>query len=149
LLPATASAIRRYLGSNLVKGIGPVLAARMVDRFGEETLNIIESSPASLTEVPGIGPSRVKQIQKAWDAQREVREVMLFLQGQGVSSAYATRIYKAYGQEAIGVVSNNPYRLAQDIRGIGFKTADKIAQQAGDGPLVSLTGSGGPEARHE
>jgi exodeoxyribonuclease V alpha subunit len=147
LLPATANAIRRHLASSLVnairrhltsslvKGIGPVLAGRMVDRFGDKTLDIIESSPASLTEVPGIGPSRIKQIQKVWEAQREVREVMLFLQGNGVSSAYATRIYKAYGQEAITIVRNNPYRLAQDIRGIGFKTADKIAQQLGMDPL--------------
>lgn len=131
LLPATANAIRRYLSSTLVKGIGPVLAGRMVNHFGNQTLEVIENSPANLTEVPGIGLSRVKHIQKAWEAQREVREVMLFLQGNGVSSAYATRIYKTYGQEAIKIVKENPYRLAQDIRGIGFKTADKIAQQMG------------------
>jgi exodeoxyribonuclease V alpha subunit len=135
LLPATANAIRRYLSSSLVKGIGPVLAGRMVDHFGDQTLDVIENSSGRLTEVPGIGPSRVKQIQKAWDAQREVREVMLFLQGNGVSSTYATRIYKAYAQEAIKIVKENPYRLAQDIRGIGFKTADKIAQQLGMDPL--------------
>ena len=135
LLPATANAIRRYLSSSLVKGIGPVLAGRMADRFGDQTLDVIENSAGRLTEVPGIGPSRVKQIQQAWEAQREVREVMLFLQGNGVSSAYATRIYKAYGQEAIRIVKENPYRLAQDIRGIGFKTADKIAQQLGIDPL--------------
>lgn len=135
LLPATANAIKRYLGSSLIKGIGPVLASRMVDRFGTDTLDIIENSPERLTEVQGIGPSRAKSIQKAWEAQREVKEVMLFLQGNGVSSAYATRIYKAYGQDSIKVVKENPYRLAQDIRGIGFKTADKIAQQIGIDPL--------------
>jgi exodeoxyribonuclease V alpha subunit len=142
LLPATANAIRRYLASNLVKGIGPVLAGRLVERFGDKTLDIIEGSPARLTEVPGIGPSRIKQIQKAWEAQREVREVMLFLQGNGVSSAYGTRIYKAYGREAITVVRNNPYQLAHDIRGIGFKTADKIAQQLGMDPMSPFRAQG-------
>jgi exodeoxyribonuclease V alpha subunit len=130
-VPATANAIKRYLSSNLVKGIGPVMAGRLVDRFGDDTLEVIENSPDRLTEVPGIGPRRVKSVQTAWEAQREVREVMLFLQGHGVSSAYATRIYRAYGQDSISVVKENPYRLAQDIRGIGFKTADRIAQDIG------------------
>jgi len=134
LLPATASAIRRYLASNLVPGIGPVLAGRLVDQFGEDTLSVIEDSPDRLSQVPGIGTSRVRRIQKAWEAQQEVRRVMLFLQGNGVSAAYATRIYKTYGQAAVGVVKQNPYRLAQDIRGIGFKTADKIAQEMGIDP---------------
>ena len=130
-VPATANAIKRYLSSNLVKGIGPVMAGRLVDMFGDETLQIIEESPERLSEVPGIGPKRVQGIQTAWDQQREVREVMLFLQGHGVSSAYATRIYKTYGQESVGIVKVNPYRLAQDIRGIGFLTADRIAQEIG------------------
>ncbi len=134
LLPATANAIRRYLASNLVKGIGPVMAGRLVDRFGDDTLQVIEESPQRLGEVPGIGPHRIKNIQKAWEAQQEVREVMLFVQGNGVSSAYATRIYKTYGQGAVAVVQENPYRLAQDIRGIGFKTADRIAQELGIDP---------------
>jgi len=134
-LPASANAIRRYLASNLIKGIGPVLAGRMVEAFGEETLNVIEEAPDRLAQVPGIGPARISRVQEAWEAQREVREVMLFLQGHGVSSTYATRIYKAYGNEAIQVVTENPYRLAQDIRGIGFKTADKIAQDIGIDPL--------------
>ena len=134
-LPATANAIRRYLGSNLVKGIGPVLAGRLVHRFEDETLNIIENSPDRLREVSGIGPARIEHIQEAWEAQREIREVMIFLQGHGVSSTYATRIYKTYGHEAIKIVGDNPYRLAQDIRGIGFKTADKIAQELGVDPL--------------
>ncbi|MDA1129739.1 MAG: ATP-dependent RecD-like DNA helicase [Chloroflexi bacterium] len=134
-LPATANAIRRYLGSNLVKGIGPVLAGRLVDRFEDDTLTVIENTPERLREVAGIGPNRVEHIQEAWEAQREIREVMLFLQGHGVSSSYATRIYKTYGQAAIKIVGDNPYRLAQDIRGIGFKTADKIAQEMGVDPL--------------
>jgi exodeoxyribonuclease V alpha subunit len=130
-LPATANAIRRYLGSGPVKGIGPVMAGRLVDRFGDETLDVIENFPERLTEVAGIGPGRVKSIQQAWESQQELREVMLFLQGHGVSAGYATRIYKTYGQNSIGVVTENPYRLAQDIRGIGFKTADRIARQLG------------------
>ncbi|MCI0439655.1 MAG: ATP-dependent RecD-like DNA helicase [Chloroflexi bacterium] len=134
LLPATANAIRRYLGSKLIKGIGPIMAARLVDRFGDDTLEIIESSPERLMDVPGIGPKRAQSIRKAWEAQREVREVMLFLQGHGVSSGYAARIYKTYGQDAISIVNENPYRLAQDIRGIGFKTADSIAATLGIDP---------------
>lgn len=130
-VPATANGIKRYLGSNLVKGIGPVMAGRLVDMFGDDTLEIIEESPERLSEVDGIGPKRVQGIQKAWEDQREVREVMVFLQGHGVSSAYATRIYKTYGQASIGLVKENPYRLAQDIRGIGFLTADRIAQDIG------------------
>ena len=131
LLPASANAIRRYLASRLVRGIGPVLAGRLVDRFGEETLRIIEEQPERLTEAPGVGPSRVSSIQRAWAEQREIRSVMLFLQGHGVSAAYATRIYRTYGQDAVGVVQENPYRLAQDVRGIGFITADKIAREMG------------------
>ena len=133
-LPATPNAIKRYRSSSLVRGIGPVMAGRLVDQFGEETLDIIEGSPDRLSEVASIGPVRVRNIQRAWDSQRELRNVMLFLQGHGVSSSYATRIYKAYGQEAIGIVKENPYRLAQDIRGIGFKTADRIALDIGIDP---------------
>lgn len=133
-VPATANGIKRYLASNLVKGIGPVMAGRLVDSFGDDTLEVIEESPERLTEVAGIGPGRVRNIKRAWDEQREVREVMVFLQGHGVSSTYATRIYKTYGQDAIGLVKENPYRLARDIRGIGFKTADRIAQDMGIDP---------------
>jgi exodeoxyribonuclease V alpha subunit len=131
LLPASANAIKRYLSSSFVKGIGPVMAGRLVDLFGEETLDVIESNPEKLVEVDGIGPTRAKSIEESWESQKEVRNVMIFLQGHGISSAYATRIYRAYGHEAIGNVRNNPYRLAQDIRGIGFKTADRIAQDMG------------------
>ena len=131
LLPAGANAIRRYLASGLVRGIGPVLAGRLVDRFGEETLQIIQDQPERLTEAPGVGPRRVASIERAWAEQREIRNVMLFLQGYGVSAAYATRIYRTYGQDAVRIVRENPYRLAQDVRGIGFVTADRIAREMG------------------
>ena len=130
-LPASANAVRRYLASSLVKGIGPVLAGRLVDCFGDETLRVIDEQPERLTEAPGVGPRRVESIKRAWEEQQEIRGVMLFLQGHGVSAAYATRIYKTYGQDAVKVVQGNPYRLAQDVRGIGFITADKIARQMG------------------
>ena len=130
-LPASANAVRRYLASSLVKGIGPVLAGRLVDCFGDETLRVIEEQPERLTEAPGVGPRRVESIKRAWEEQQEIRGVMLFLQGHGVSAAYSTRIYKTYGQDAVGVIQENPYRLAQDVRGIGFITADKIARQMG------------------
>ena len=130
-LPASANAVRRYLASSLVKGIGPVLAGRLVDCFGDETLRVIDEQPERLSEAPGVGPRRVESIKRAWEEQQEIRGVMLFLQGHGVSAAYATRIYKTYGQDAVGVVQENPYRLAQDVRGIGFITADKIARQMG------------------
>ena len=130
-LPASANAVRRYLASSLVKGIGPVLAGRLVDCFGDETLRVIDEQPERLTEAPGVGPRRVESIKRAWVEQQEIRGVMLFLQGHGVSAAYSTRIYKTYGQDAVRVVQENPYRLAQDVRGIGFITADKIARQMG------------------
>lgn len=129
--PATAFAIEKYLGSGLIKGVGPVMAKRMVELFGLETLETIENEPRKLLQVEGIGEKRVAMIQKAWDEQREIRNVMLFLQSKGVSATYAVKIYKTYGDRAIATVEANPYRLAQDIWGIGFKTADKIAQQLG------------------
>jgi exodeoxyribonuclease V alpha subunit len=134
LLPASSNAIKRYLSSRFVKGIGPVMAGRLVDLFGEDTLEVIESNPEKLVEVEGIGPTRARSIEESWEAQKEIRNVMIFLQGHGISSAYAIRIYRAYGHEAIGNVRNNPYRLAHDIRGIGFKTADRIAQDMGIDP---------------
>ena len=132
--PATAFAIEKYLGSGLIKGIGPVMAKRMVDLFGLETLDVIEHEPRKLLRVGGIGEKRIEKIQKAWHEQREIRNVMLFLQGHGVSATYAVKIYKTYGDKSIQTVEENPYRLAQDIWGIGFKTADKIAQQMGVAP---------------
>ncbi len=130
-LPASANAVRRYLASSLVKGIGPVLAGRLVDCFGDDTLRVIDEQPERLTEAQGVGPRRVESIKRAWVEQQEIRGVMLFLQGHGVSAAYSTRIYKTYGQDSVKVVRENPYRLAQDVRGIGFITADKIARQMG------------------
>ncbi len=141
--PATLTAIQRYLGSGLIKGIGPVFARRLVDAFGVETLRVIEEDPARLRTVEGIGPLRVQHITTAWEEQKDIREVMLFLQGHGVSSAYAVKIFKTYGQAAIATVKANPYRLAQDIYGIGFKTADRIAQNLGipsDSPLRAQAG---------
>ena len=102
--------MRRYLASSLVKGIGPVLAGRLVDCFGDDTLRVIDEQPERLTEAQGVGPRRVESIKRAWEEQQEIRSVMLFLQGHGVSAAYATRIYKTYGQDAVRVVQENPYR---------------------------------------
>ena len=131
VIPATAKGIERYLGSGLIKGIGPVMAKRLVAQFGVETLDVIENSIPRLKEVDGIGDKRILMIQKAWAEQKEIKEVMLFLQGYGVSSSYATKIFKQYGQKSIRVVKENPYQLATDIFGIGFITADKIAQNIG------------------
>ena len=143
IVPATIAGIQKYLGSGMIKGIGPIFAKRLVEAFGEGTLKVIEEAPARLAEVDGIGPIRQQRITTAWAEQREIREVMLFLQGHGVSPAYAVKIFKAYGQAAISTVRENPYRLARDIRGIGFKTADKIARELGiptDSPLRAAAG---------
>ncbi|GIF36674.1 SF1B family DNA helicase RecD2 [Actinoplanes xinjiangensis] len=131
VLPATIQGIRRYLGSGLVKGIGPVFAERIVDHFGLDTLEIIETAPERLIEVAGLGPKRTKKITAAWAEQKAIKEVMVFLQGVGVSTSIAVRIYKKYGDSSISVVKNSPYKLAADVWGIGFKTADTIAQAVG------------------
>nr|WP_231859109.1 ATP-dependent RecD-like DNA helicase [Actinoplanes missouriensis] len=131
VLPATIQGIRRYLGSGLVKGIGPVFAERIVDHFGLDTLDVIEESPERLIEVPGLGPKRTAKITSAWAEQKAIKEVMVFLQGVGVSTSIAVRIYKKYGDSSIAVVKNSPYKLASDVWGIGFKTADTIAQAVG------------------
>ena len=131
VLPATVQGIRRYLGSGLVKGIGPVFAERIVDHFGLDTLEIIETAPQRLIEVAGLGPKRTAKITSAWAEQKAIKEVMVFLQGVGVSTSIAVRIYKKYGDSSISVVKNSPYRLAADVWGIGFKTADTIAQAVG------------------
>lgn len=130
-VPATIAGIEKYLGSGLIKGIGPVNARRIVKEFKEDTIRIIEEEPDRLIEVGGIGPKRVDMIKKAWQEQKEIKNVMLFLQSNGVSTAYAVKIYKTYGNESIETVKSNPYRLADDIWGIGFRTADKIAVQLG------------------
>ncbi|MEU6315252.1 ATP-dependent RecD-like DNA helicase [Streptomyces sp. NPDC047014] len=131
VLPATIQGIRRYLGSGLIKGIGPRIADRIVEHFGTDTLDVIEAEPKRLIEVPGLGPKRTKLIGAAWEEQKAIKEVMVFLQGVGVSTSIAVRIYKKYGDASISVVRNQPYRLAADVWGIGFLTADRIAQAVG------------------
>ncbi|MGW0772346.1 SF1B family DNA helicase RecD2 [Streptomyces sp. NPDC002835] len=131
VLPATVQGIRRYLGSGLIKGIGPKIAERIVDHFGTGTLDVIEQEPKRLIEVPGLGPKRSRMIGAAWEEQKAIKEVMVFLQGVGVSTSIAVRIYKKYEDASISVVKNQPYRLAADVWGIGFLTADRIAQAVG------------------
>lgn len=131
VLPATIQGIRRYLGSGLIKGIGPKIADRIVEHFGTATLEVIEEEPKRLVEVPGLGPKRTMMIAAAWEEQKAIKEVMVFLQGVGVSTSIAVRIYKSYGDASISVVKNQPYRLAADVWGIGFLTADRIAQAVG------------------
>ncbi|WP_438487886.1 SF1B family DNA helicase RecD2 [Streptomyces sp. S186] len=131
VLPATVQGIRRYLGSGLIKGIGPRIADRITEHFGIETLDVIEKDPGRLIEVPGLGPKRTRLIGAAWEEQKAIKEVMVFLQGVGVSTSIAVRIYKKYGDASISVVKNQPYRLAADVWGIGFLTADRIAQSVG------------------
>lgn len=131
VLPATVQGIRRYLGSGLIKGIGPKTAERIVDHFGVATLDVIEADAGRLIKVPGLGPKRTKKIAAAWEEQKAIKEVMVFLQGVGVSTSIAVRIYKKYGDASISVVRNQPYRLAADVWGIGFLTADRIAQAVG------------------
>jgi exodeoxyribonuclease V alpha subunit len=131
VLPATIQGIQRYLGSGLIKGIGPKMAERIVTHFGADTLRVIEEEPARLIEVHGLGKKRTQMIGTAWEEQKAIKEVMVFLQGVGVSTSLAVRIYKKYGDAAISVVRNEPYRLAADVWGIGFKTADTIAQAVG------------------
>ncbi len=131
ILPATIQGIRRYLGSGLIKGIGPVLADKIVTHFGVAALDVIEHTPERLIEVPKLGPKRTKLIADAWEEQKAIKEVMVFLQGVGVSTSLAVRIYKQYADKAIEVVKEEPYRLASDVWGIGFRTADLIAKAVG------------------
>ncbi|HEY9663934.1 MAG TPA: helix-hairpin-helix domain-containing protein, partial [Allocoleopsis sp.] len=132
--PATLTGLEKYLGSGLIKGVGPVTAKRIVAHFGLDTLDIIENQIERLSEVPGIARKRVKMIQQAWATQKAIKEVMLFLQGHGVSTTYAVKIYKQYGDASIEVVTKNPYQLAIDVYGIGFVTADAIARNLGIDP---------------
>ena len=131
VLPATEQGIRRYLGSGLIKGIGPVMAERMVSHFGTDIMHIIDDEPGRLTEVPGLGPKRSTRIKDAWAEQKAIKQVMIFLQGVGVSTSLAVKIYKKYGDESEQTVRQQPYRLASDVWGIGFKTADTIAASVG------------------
>ena len=130
-LPATVYGMEKYLGSGLIRGIGPKYAKLIVQTFGADTLNVIEDDPDQLLSVPNIGKKRVEFIKKSWQEQKEIKNIMLFLQEHDVSTSHATRIYKQYGAESLSVVQSNPYRLADDIWGIGFKTADIIASKLG------------------
>jgi exodeoxyribonuclease V alpha subunit len=129
--PTTLDGIERYLGSGMIRGIGPVYAKRLVRGFGEAVFDLIEQQPERLREVSGIGAKRAERITAGWAEQKVIREIMLFLHANGVGTARAVRIYKTYGNDAVRVISENPYRLARDIRGIGFRTADQIAAKVG------------------
>ena len=131
VLPATAEGIEKYLGSGLVKGIGPKMAERIVKKFGIDTLDVIEHEPRRLLDVLGVGPKRIAGIESAWEEQKQIRQVMVFLQGHGVRASWAVKMYKAFGDKVLDVVQEDPYRLAREIRGIGFKTADQIARNLG------------------
>jgi exodeoxyribonuclease V alpha subunit len=141
--PTTLTGIERYLASGMVKGIGPVYAGKLVKAFGAAVFDVIEHSPQRLREIPGIGEVRARRITSGWADQKVIREIMVFLHAHGVSTSRAVRIFKTYGQAAVDVVRENPYRLAQDIRGIGFLSADTIAQKIGiakDSPLRAQAG---------
>ena len=131
--PSTLEGIQKYLGSGLIKGIGPRSAKRIVEHFGEETLDIIDADPQRLAEVPKLGKKKVELITAAWDEQRQIKDVMVFLQSHGITTGYAVKIFKTYGQEAIQKVRSDPYRLERDVDGIGFRIADRIAQRLGLG----------------
>ena len=131
VLPATAYGIEKYLGSGMIRGIGPKYASRIVQKFGTDTIDIIDNQPEKLLEIPGIGKERLRRIRESWEQQKEVKNIMIFLQNYGVSTAFATKIFKTYGNDSIRVVRDNPFRLADDIWGIGFKTADALAEKMG------------------
>jgi len=132
--PTTVEGIQRYLGSGMIRGIGPVYAKKLVKAFGEAVFDLIEQEPGRLREVTGIGPKRAARIVAGWADQKVIREIMLFLHSNGVGTSRAVRIFKTYGQDAVRLITENPYRLAKDIRGIGFKTADQIARKMGIAP---------------
>src|SRR5256886_17242972 len=129
--PTSAEGIEKYLASGMIRGIGPVYAKKLLRAFGDKVFDVIEATPDRLREVDGIGPVRAARILAAWAEQKAVREIMVFLHGHGVGTARAVRIFKTYGADAMQVMSENPYRLGRDIRGIGFKTADAIAMKLG------------------
>ncbi len=130
-IPATITGMRRYLGSGLIKGIGPRLAERIVAHFGTDTLDVIENQPERMREVPDIGPKRADKILSSWAEQKQIKEIMLFIHSHGISTNFAVKIYKQYGEQSLKVLHENPYQLAEDVTGVGFKTADKIAQNLG------------------
>src|SRR6516164_1601448 len=129
--PTSIERIEKYLGSGMIRGIGPAYAKKLVRAFGEKVFDTIEAEPDRLREVDGIGPVRAKRIVDAWAEQKIVREIMMFLHSNGVGTARAVRIYKTYGSDAVQVMTENPYRFSRDVRGIGFKTADAIAMRLG------------------
>ncbi len=131
ILPATVEGIRRYLGSGLIKGVGPVTAKRIAETFGAYTLHVIDNEPQRLREVPGLGPKRIDLIIRAWQEQQQIKAIMLFLQELQISPGLAVRIYKQYGEQSLSIVQTMPYRLADDVYGIGFLTADRIAEAMG------------------
>jgi exodeoxyribonuclease V alpha subunit len=130
--PTSVEGIEKYLASGMIRGVGPVYAKKLLRAFGEKVFDVIEAEPDRLREVDGIGPVRASRIVAAWAEQKVVREIMVFLHSHGVGTARAVRIYKTYGADAVQVMSENPYRLARDIRGIGFKTADAAAPEVDD-----------------
>jgi len=129
--PSSLEGIEKYLGSGMIRGIGPVYAKRLVKKFGKDVFDLIEADPERLREVEGIGPKRADKITSAWADQKVIREIMVFLHEHSVGTARAVRIFKTYGTDAVKVMSENPYQLARDIRGIGFRTADMIAEKLG------------------
>lgn len=137
-VPGTVHGIVKYLGSGLIKGLGPVMAERIVARFGKRTLEVIETDVGRLAEVPGVGAKRIAMIASAWEAQREIRDVMVFLQSHGVGTGFAARIFRTYGSRSVAVVRENPYRLATDVAGVGFVSADRIAANIGIPPTAPM-----------
>jgi len=129
--PSTLGGIERFLGSGVVKGIGPSVAAKIVEKFGEDTLRVFDEESYRLMEIPGIGPKTIERIKDSWIEQKEIRELLVFLQSYGIGTGYALRAWKQYGAHTMRVLKENPYRLATDIYGIGFATADKIAANLG------------------
>ncbi|HOI45551.1 MAG TPA: helix-hairpin-helix domain-containing protein, partial [Candidatus Aminicenantes bacterium] len=134
IMPATAAGIEKFLASGLIKGIGPVLARRIIGKFGEETMEILSSAPEKLKEVPGVGRVKLREIRKSWEEHRKIRDLIIFLQGHNVSTNLATKIYRQYEDKSFHVLKTNPYQLCLDIWGIGFKTADQIALKLGMDP---------------
>lgn len=132
--PTTLKGIEKYLGSGMIKGIGPHFARKLVKAFGADVFDVIELAPEQLLTLPGIGKKRLERVTSAWAEQKVIREIMVFLQSHGVGTSRSVRIYKTYGEQAIEKVRENPYRLALDIHGIGFKTADTLAQKLGIAP---------------
>src|SRR4028119_1458970 len=136
--PTTLEGIEKYLGSGMIRGIGPVYAKKLVRAFGEAVFELIEAEPERLRQVTGIGPKRASRIVAGWAEQKAIREIMLFLHAHGVGTSRAVRIFKTYGANAVQVITDNPYRLVRDIRGIGFRTADLVAQKLGIEPTAMI-----------